>query len=177
MCLLFIFQFRAQNTAFGASEPEQKTVNTLCFPLFRELGGSWTYPLRIRSKPSKTREKWKTPCVYCLFSSSELKALRFGFRTGKKNKKHIVFFFPLFRGLGGSWIYRLRIRSKPSIKLEKSGKHRVFTVYFPVPSSKHCVWGFRTGTKNSKHTVFSTFPWIGRVLDLPVEEPVRTFQN
>ena len=34
-------------------------------------------------------------------------------------------------------MYRLRIRS--GLKLEKSGKHSVFTVYFPVPSSKHCV--------------------------------------
>ena len=32
---------------------------------------------------STIREKWKTQCVYCLFSGAELKTLRFGFRTGK----------------------------------------------------------------------------------------------
>ena len=52
----------------------------------------------------------------------------------------------------------------------------MFTVYFPDPSSKHCVLASEPEI-NSKHSVFSTFQSIWRVLDLPVEEPVRTFQN
>ena len=41
---------------------------------------------------SAIREKWKTQCVYCLFSGSELKTLRFGFRLC----------FPLFSNFGRS---------------------------------------------------------------------------
>ena len=44
---------------------------------------------------SPIREKSETQCVYCLFSGSELKTLRFALRTGKKNSKHTLC-FPLF---------------------------------------------------------------------------------
>ena len=69
--------------------------------------------MRSRSGPSKIREKWKTlktQCVYCLFSGSELKTLRFGFRTGKLTVNTQC--FPFFRELGGSWIDRLRIGAR-----------------------------------------------------------------
>ena len=101
VCLLFFFRFRAQNTALWLQN-RKKTVHALYFALFRELGGSWIDRLRIRSGPSKIREKWKTQCVYCLFSGSELKTLCCGFRTGKKTVNTLC--FPLFREFGGSWI-------------------------------------------------------------------------
>ena len=55
MCLLFIFRFRAQNTAFWLQN-RKKTVNTLCFPLFRELGGSWIDRLRIGARRGEQTE-------------------------------------------------------------------------------------------------------------------------
>ena len=99
---------------------------------------------------STIREKWKTQCVYCLFSGSELKTLRFGFRTGVKTVNTLC--FPLFREIGGPVEDPVRTFKNP----EKSEKHSVFTVYFPVPSSQRCVLASEP-EKNSKHTVFSTF--------------------
>ena len=58
-------------------------------------------------------------------------------------------------------------------QLEKSGKHSVFTVYFPVPSSKHCVLASEPKINSNTHCDFH-FSGIWRVLDVPVEEPVRT---
>ena len=42
------------------------------------------YRLRIRSGPSKTREKVENTVCLLFFPGSELKTLRFGFRTGEK---------------------------------------------------------------------------------------------
>ena len=139
MCLPFIFPLRAENTAFWLQN-QKKTVNTLCFPPFREFGGSGMYRLRIRSGPSKIREKWKTQCVYCLFSRYELKTLRFGFRTGKKTVNTLC--FPLFREFGGSGMYRLRIRSGPSKIREKWKTQCVYCLFSGSELKTHCVFHF-----------------------------------
>ena len=59
VCLLFIFRFRAENTAFWL-QTGKKPVNTLCFPLFRELGGSWIYRLRIGARRGEQKAEVPT---------------------------------------------------------------------------------------------------------------------
>ena len=131
----------------------------MCFPLFSQFGGSWIYRFRIRSGPSKAREKWKAQCVYCLVSGSELKTLRFGFRTGKYTVNAVC--FPSFRELGGCWIYRFRIRSGPS-KIREKWKTQCVYCLFSGSGLKTLRFGFRTGKYTVNAVCFPLFVnWEG----------------
>ena len=65
------------------------------------------------------------------------------------NKQETRLCFPLSREFGGSWMFRLRIRSGPS----KIRENTMCLLIVPGSELKTLRVGFRTG-KNSKHTVF-----------------------
>ena len=102
---------------------------------------------------STIREKWKTQCVYCLFSGSELKTLCLASEPEKKAVNTLC--FPLFREFGGSWIYRLRIRSGP-FKIYRKVENTVFLLFIFRFRAQSTAFRLQNRKKNSKHTVFST---------------------